>query len=529
MFIFLVSAKEFQSVVEAMPPDVLHNQNIILTNIPSKEMNHLVFPINSQVFSYQKLGNQMTVLEHYNIGNQAQTVHTVGWYESSQLVFTSQSLLERRKDLNGLQLRAEALPEFPWTLQAVNGKTKGVIGDLWHGIIEKSLNFTTVISAPPDGNWGSVNDSGVWNGMVGGLLENRMDIALASLYKTSTRGQVIDFSVTFDVSFIGLYVKFPSREASWTTFLDPFHIHVWVSLVFLLFILIVSFYASYYLGPEKFLNRNSFTFSQTPFVVWCSMIAQGTSLDPKSTSAKIIFLLCFLLGLLVISSFNATLTSYLAVFKLSLPFLSLEGILETEYSIGGLSGATYDGFFLAPEGSIKRRVADQLMKPNPDTKLKTYEEAHNKILNERFAFIYSSQRMNGKNNDNCLFAKIPGDVGSFQVALGFPKKFIYASLLNQAIKQSNENGQMDRILKKWVVKPRADCVSGSAFESMGIDNVISAFAIIGVAVVISLLVLSVEIYRRKTCNAKNTQLKEVQSFTLEDSRLLCEECKKCIY
>ena len=95
-----------------------------------------------------------------------------------------------------------------------------------------------------------------------------------------------------------------------------------------------------------------------------------------------ILFLCFLLFLLVVSSFNATLTSYLTVFKLSLPFTSLEGILKTDYSIGAISGAAYDGFLLAPEGSVKRRVAEQIMKPNPDTRLKTYEEAHHKMLNE---------------------------------------------------------------------------------------------------------------------------------------------------
>ena len=124
LFIFLVSAKEFESAVVDMPKDLLHNQNMILTNIPSKEMSYLVFPINSQVFSYQELDNQIIVQEHYNIGNQAQTVHTIGWYDSSQLVFTSQSLLQRRKDLNGLQLHAETLPEYPWTLQVVNGKSE---------------------------------------------------------------------------------------------------------------------------------------------------------------------------------------------------------------------------------------------------------------------------------------------------------------------------------------------------------------------------------------------------------------------
>ena len=81
--------------------------------------------------------------------------------------------------------------------------------------------------------------------MVGGLLEYRIDVSLASLYKTSTRWCVIDFSETFDVSFTPAYVQFPRREASWTTFIDPFHGYVWVSLLFLLILVTLSFYAPY--------------------------------------------------------------------------------------------------------------------------------------------------------------------------------------------------------------------------------------------------------------------------------------------
>ena len=44
-----------------------------------------------------------------------------------------------------------------------------------------------MMSIPSDGNWGSIDDDGNWNGMVGGLLEFRMDVALAPLNKTYTR------------------------------------------------------------------------------------------------------------------------------------------------------------------------------------------------------------------------------------------------------------------------------------------------------------------------------------------------------
>jgi ABC-type amino acid transport substrate-binding protein len=91
------------------------------------------------------------------------------------------------------------MPEVPYVLSNIQeGKIEGIIGDLWHGILEKSLNFTTIISTPPDDEWGSCNENGSWNGMVGGLLENRADVILASLYNTLSRSRVIDYSVTLD-------------------------------------------------------------------------------------------------------------------------------------------------------------------------------------------------------------------------------------------------------------------------------------------------------------------------------------------
>ena len=76
-------------------------------------------------------------------------------------------------------------------------------------IIEKSLNITTIISTPPDNNWGSQNENGSWNGMVGGILESRIDVVLASLYKSPTRGEVIDFSATIDEIVKRMFIKFP--------------------------------------------------------------------------------------------------------------------------------------------------------------------------------------------------------------------------------------------------------------------------------------------------------------------------------
>ena len=110
-----------------------------------------------------------------------------------------------------------------------------------------------------------------------------------------------------------MFIKYPEREAIWTPFIEPFHPFVWLSLLFMVFALIGCLVASYAFGTEKFQNEGSFTLSNTPMVVWGSLLAQGSSLDPKSCASKTIFLMCFLFGVLVLASFNATLTSYLTV------------------------------------------------------------------------------------------------------------------------------------------------------------------------------------------------------------------------
>jgi hypothetical protein len=56
-----------------------------------------------------------------------------------------------------------------------------------------------------------------------------------------------------------------------------------------------------------------------------------------------------------------------------------------------------------------------------------------------------------------------------------------------------ENGQIFKILKKWITRSRSDCGSSGEFESMGMDNTISAFAMILTAFVFAGVVLLMEI------------------------------------
>ena len=44
--------------------------------------------------------------------------------------------------------------------------------------LETTLNFTSEIVRPPDGSWGSINESGHWGGMVGMVKRREVDFGL---------------------------------------------------------------------------------------------------------------------------------------------------------------------------------------------------------------------------------------------------------------------------------------------------------------------------------------------------------------
>jgi hypothetical protein len=106
----------------------------------------------------------------------------------------------------------------------------GIVGDLWHGLLERSLNFSTKLSLPPDGKWGNIEEDGSWNRLVGGLISNRSQIVVTSLYETQARLDVIEFCQSYAEAVVRIFIKYPQREASWTTFLKTFHLEVWLCL-----------------------------------------------------------------------------------------------------------------------------------------------------------------------------------------------------------------------------------------------------------------------------------------------------------
>ena len=266
----------------------------------------------------------------------------------------------------------------------------GIIGEIWH-ILEPSLNFTTVIEQPKDGQFGAPRKNGEegWTGMIGALADDEADVGIGPFTITSGRGRVVNFGTGIMEGTTRFYIKFPGREINWLTFILPFSGNLWLGLLVLFFTLAAFLAASYQLGPEKKLNPKSFLPGSTMVVVWGSWTAQGSWLDPKCISSRIAFLVSFLCGVLVFTAYSAELISFLSVTKATLPFSSMQELLDRkEYSVGTKRGSSMVSFFLDAEpNSLSWKVGQELITPNEENLVDSWTQSLARAKTHKYAFL----------------------------------------------------------------------------------------------------------------------------------------------
>ena len=137
-----------------------------IVSIGLDKLKNLYFPLSSQVYSMNRDDTRIVVKEHYNIAKEfsKQVTNTVGIWDinNGSYIFKETNIWERRKDLQGYEFVAETLSHSPYVNYeaADDGRVNeivGIVGDLWHGILERDRNFSTKILLPPDGQWGNIN------------------------------------------------------------------------------------------------------------------------------------------------------------------------------------------------------------------------------------------------------------------------------------------------------------------------------------------------------------------------------------
>ena len=92
------------------------------------------------------------------------------------------------------------------------------------------LNFTSVFIANRDKKFGALLQNGSWNGLVKMLMEDEIDIAVASLTISKSRNNVIDFCEPLILDNFKFFISRNDERSgfNWFGYLKPLHRDSWM-------------------------------------------------------------------------------------------------------------------------------------------------------------------------------------------------------------------------------------------------------------------------------------------------------------
>ncbi|XP_045201973.2 probable glutamate receptor [Mercenaria mercenaria] len=415
----------------------------------------------------------------------------------------------------------------------VNGTTeyKGFCMDLLRELANK-LNFTYTITEPVDGKWGDYEDSNkTFNGLVGQLQREEVDMVAAPLSTTADRTQVMDFSYPFYYEYTTVILKKPDVNATkWRTLIDPFKWEVLVSIglalpVMTMLAFLIEKYNPFYgkseHSDERERNGGLHMWHNSVWYMYGALLCQGGVHLPDSTAGRTLVSSWWLFCIIIVGIYSGNLIAFLTVTKEKPPFNTLSEMIKLKgsYRWGTLSDTHFAAVFLNSDNPTYKPIGDGIRdfnKTDPDV-LSTDPEVHiRKVKEGKYAWIGDKTYIEIAMSKECSLTSINEEFLPLKYGLGFVKNSPHTAIFTKQTIKLHEGGLFQIWKRKWW--PTANfCAGNTVTEAKPISlmDVQSAFyvCLIGVflgsvAFIIELLVHRFRLRNSELCNRQSITRKQ---------------------
>ncbi|XP_015751874.1 PREDICTED: glutamate receptor ionotropic, kainate 3-like [Acropora digitifera] len=415
------------------------------------------------------------------------------------------SSLERRK------FRVAVLKEAPFVM-AVKEKDgsisyEGYCIDLLNKLAE-NLHFSYEIHTTQDEVYGTELPNGSWNGLIGELINQRADIAVADITITERREKVVDFTIPYMFTTQDVIIKTSSFEETvdLLQFMDPFHSEVWFAKLVALLVVSVAVFILNYFSPFGYKDDNNpgtsqeFSFFNSVWFSLACMLQQGAENQPRNLSGRILTGCYWFCILIWISTYTANLAAFLTVKNAHQPISSLEDLAESSYQLLVLnSSSTYEELKNSNLETL-RRVWRRVKK---DDIVSTTSLAIQKVREKKdFAFIHDGPVLQyAASRQPCDLTIIAGLTIPKGLALALQENDRHTNAFTLAILQLQESLFLTNLKRKWWETTNA-CPKepNTKLSSKRIDlkSLLGVYVVLGAGLLLAFLTLIAEVlFKRK--------------------------------
>uniref|UniRef100_A0AAF5PPT2 Glutamate receptor n=2 Tax=Wuchereria bancrofti TaxID=6293 RepID=A0AAF5PPT2_WUCBA len=340
-----------------------------------------------------------------------------------------------------------------------------------------------------EGNkYGQRQDDGSWDGMIGYLLNEASDVAVAPLTINQARERVVDFSKPFMTTGISIMIKKPEKqEFNVFSFMQPLGTNIWFLILcsyagVSLTIFLVSSFSPYETRTEAELPTQLSLYNSLWFTL-SSFMQQGTDILPRAPSGRIASSAWWFFTLIIVSSYTANLAAFLTLEKMTPPIESVDDLAAQKRILYGIvKGGSTEEFFKESAVPIYKKMwsfmydtytqqlrAQQHPNTSDTVMANTYAEGIDKVRRSKgqYAFLLEETANEYENTRKpCDTMKVGANLNSLGYGVATKIGNSLRESINFAILYLHEKGELKRLENKWWYD-RGQCDQGMSMSPEG--------------------------------------------------------------
>ncbi|XP_077988455.1 glutamate receptor ionotropic, delta-2-like [Glandiceps talaboti] len=381
----------------------------------------------------------------------------------------------------------------------------------------------------PDNKYGSQNDDGTWNGLVGEVYYGRAHLAVAGMIITSSRGTVVDFTKPFMNYGASILIRKPQQTTNTFAFLRPLRISVWgciaASILFTGIVLCVldrlSPFSSYNLKKNKPSRETvRFTLMNSIWFTFSGLMQQGADDTPRSMSGRMMGAFWWFCSLIVVATYTANLAAFLTVSRMDTSINSLEDLaLQSKVVYGTIEGSSLMRWFerRADQDELYSRLWSFMSTVKPSAWVPTADDGYQRVVDEDYAFFWDSPILEYVKQQNCDVMTVGKPFNLKGYGIATPRGAPYREDISVLFLKMQEKGRLEELRRTWFEK-ESICSSNAARgqpTDVQLETIAGVFYVLVMGVALAFLSLLLEkvycIYGeyRKYLEARNTRKYQV--------------------
>ncbi|XP_046736501.1 glutamate receptor ionotropic, kainate 2 isoform X10 [Diprion similis] len=300
--------------------------------------------------------------------------------------------------------------------------------------------------------------------------------------------------------------RMPSRLFS---FMNPLAVEIWLSMLGAYVIVSLTIWIVARFSPYEWVEPppcdiplprtvNDFTLANSFWFTVGTLMQQGSDLNPKATSTRIVGGIWWFFTLIIISSYTANLAAFLTVERMITPIENAADLAEqTEISYGTLEGGSTMTFFRDSKIGIYQKMWRFMESKKPAVFVSTYEEGVKRVLEGDYAFLMESTMLDYAVQRDCNLTQIGGLLDSKGYGIATPKGSPWRDKISLAILELQEKGVIQILYDKWWkntgdVCNRDEKSKESKANALGVENIGGVFVVLLCGLALAILVAILE-------------------------------------